>query len=167
MVANPRPAAADAEPATRNPQGCTSDKAQDGAGARAAVGATSDVRPEPLTGFPTLNKDEGTATRRHLLDWLVAPPGCRAGGASTRTCHFGRAFNRQFHVCTALAITATIKPSQIAVRLPKHITGEECHILLLADHDDLRNRLEEYVCTLDDVWMKHVESALHVVWRLT
>jgi hypothetical protein len=53
LVAHPRPATANAEPGTRNPQRCPSNQAQDRAAARAAVGAAAGVRPEPLTRPPT------------------------------------------------------------------------------------------------------------------
>jgi hypothetical protein len=37
----------------------------------------------------------------------------------------------------------------------------------MADHDDLENRLEGYITTLDEQHMAQVEASLKRLWRLT
>jgi mRNA interferase MazF len=77
------------------------------------------------------------------------------------------AFNRQFRVCTVLAITTQVRPSQLAVVLPKYVTGEVCMILPWQIMTISENRLDEIITTLDQEFMVQVEQALHVIWRLS
>lgn len=78
----------------------------------------------------------------------------------------GDAFNRQFHVCTVLALTTKVKPSQIAVTLPATVTGKVCQVLPWQIMTVSENRLDGWLCDLDSEYMRQVEHALHLVWRL-
>jgi mRNA interferase MazF len=77
------------------------------------------------------------------------------------------AFNRAFRVCTVLALTTQVKPSQLAVTLPRVVTGEVCQILPWQIMTISENRLETFIATLDEQYMAQVESSLKVLWRLT
>lgn len=77
------------------------------------------------------------------------------------------AFNREFHVCTVLALTTKVKPSMLAVTLPKTVTGEVCQVLLWQIMTISENRLEDLLTDLDADHMAEVEWALRVLWRLT
>ena len=101
----------------------------------------------------------------HWIDWSPHR-GSEQAGHRPGLVISGDAFNRQFHVCTVLAITTQIRPSQIAIQLPRHITGEVCQILPWQVMTISENRLEGYISTLDSEWMTRVENALRLVWRL-
>jgi mRNA interferase MazF len=77
------------------------------------------------------------------------------------------AFNREFHVCTALALTTKVKPSMLAVTLPTRVTGEVCQVLPWQIMTISENRLEGLVAVLDSDLMAEVEHSLRVLWRLT
>jgi mRNA-degrading endonuclease toxin of MazEF toxin-antitoxin module len=77
------------------------------------------------------------------------------------------AFNREFHVCTVLALTTKVKPSLLAVTLPKTVTGEVCQVLPWQIMTISENRLERLLADLDADLMAEVERALRVLWRLT
>lgn len=77
------------------------------------------------------------------------------------------AFNRAFHVCTVLAITTQVKPSQLAVTLPKHVTGEICQVVPWQIMTIAESRLDEYIAILDRDYLAQIESSLKLLWRLT
>lgn len=77
------------------------------------------------------------------------------------------AFNRAFRVCTVVAITTKVKPFQLAVTLPKQVTGEVCQILPWQIMTIAESRLEDHIATLDRQYLAQVEASLKVLWRLT
>lgn len=74
--------------------------------------------------------------------------------------------NRNFTVCTVVAITTKVKPSQIAVTLPAAVTGEESQIIPWQVMTISDTRLEDLITTLSDEWMIKVEASLRIVWGL-
>ena len=66
-----------------------------------------------------------------------------------------------------LALTTKLRPSQLAVDLPKQVTGEACQVLPWQIMTISENRLEGYITTLDEQYMVQVEASLKRLWRLT
>ena len=75
-------------------------------------------------------------------------------------------FNRNWSVCTVLALTTAIKQSQLAVELPPDVTGERCQILPWQVMTVAQSRLEDFIATLDSTFMARVEDSLRVIWHL-
>jgi mRNA interferase MazF len=78
------------------------------------------------------------------------------------------AYNRIMHVCTVLAVTTQLKPnSELAVTLPKEVTGKVSQVLPWQIMTISENRLEGFITTLDEQYMVQVEKSLMSLWRLT
>jgi mRNA interferase MazF len=102
----------------------------------------------------------------HWVDWSPHR-GSEQAGTRPGLVISADAYNRITHVCTVLALTTQIKASQIAVTLPRQVTGEVSQVLPWQIMTISENRLEGFITTLDQQYMAQVEQALKTLWRLT
>jgi mRNA interferase MazF len=102
----------------------------------------------------------------HWIDW-TPHRGSEQAGIRPGLVISADAYNRIMHVCTVLALTTKIKQSELAVDLPKQVTGEACQVLPWQIMTISENRLEGYITTLDERYMAQVEASLMRLWRLT
>lgn len=76
------------------------------------------------------------------------------------------ALNRNLTVCTVLAITTKIRPSQFAVTLPATVTGTPSQIHPWQIMTISNTRLDGHVATLPADLLLQVETSMRRVWGL-
>src|SRR4051794_25147442 len=103
-----------------------------------------------------------TSPRRGQIHWIDWSPhrGSEQAGQRPGLVISADVYNRITHVCTVLALTTKMKPSELAVTLPKGVMKEASQVLPWQIMTISENRLEGYITTLDKAYMAQVETSL-------
>lgn len=106
--------------------------------------------------------------RRGEIYWIDWSPsrGSEQAGRRPGLVISGDSFNRMFPVCTVLALTTNLRPSQIAVPVPAGLTPAESRILPWQVMTVAQDRLDERICAITPEIQATVDQRLRLVWGL-